>query len=267
VEAYDAGDIPGALSHFERAYVLSRNYQVLFNIAQLHYELNRLARARAALERYLAEGGDLIDEERRERVRRQLAELAHDTGLLVLHLDGARLQLEVQGRHVVTAVEVLPVVVDAGLIRVVAQRTGWAPVIQRIRVDGDQTQHLEIDFETPVAPSSASAQSGLSARTWVWASAGVLAAGAVSTGIARVLTADRYDELLRAQAETSPERYRARLDRQRGLVATLTVTTDVLGIAALAAAATGVVLSLSDSEARPVELALTPGQLSLRGGF
>jgi hypothetical protein len=266
VELYDAGDREAALERFERAYAISHNHQLLFNIGQIHYALQRLARARTALERYLAEGGGRVPLDRREAVQRQLAELSRKTGVLSLHLDGAPARVEIQGRSIAASAAELPLIVEPGLVHIVARRAGRAAIERRVWVAAGQVEQVSITFAAePVAdelPASA-----FPTRALVWAAAGVFGVAAVSTGIATRLTSNHYDELRRRPADSTPQHQRARLDRQRELVETLALTTDALAVAALAGAAVGVVLTLNEPDERPALLALGPGQVEFSVEF
>lgn len=68
-ELYEAKDFEGAAVEFQRAYELSNNPRVLFNVAICQKNLARYARAVAVLNRELAEGGSTLTETEQTRVR------------------------------------------------------------------------------------------------------------------------------------------------------------------------------------------------------
>ena len=72
VELYEEADFATALIEIKRAYELFPNYKVLYNIAQSHYQMQNYALALQNFERYLAEGGTSIAEERKNEVTREL---------------------------------------------------------------------------------------------------------------------------------------------------------------------------------------------------
>ena len=76
LELYKAHDSAGALSQFEDAFVAAPVWQMRFNLAQLHGELNHPLDAREELEAYLSEGGGAVTEERRREVATKLHEIA-----------------------------------------------------------------------------------------------------------------------------------------------------------------------------------------------
>src|SRR5688500_11544745 len=57
---YDEGDFNLALIEFKRAYDISPNYRVLYNIGQVNIQLFNYAAARKALGQYLEDGGQEI---------------------------------------------------------------------------------------------------------------------------------------------------------------------------------------------------------------
>ena len=71
-EFYDEGNFRGALIEFERAYQLLPNYQLLYNIGQVHLQLLEYGRAQTAFARYLKEGGSDVSSSRRDEVNKEL---------------------------------------------------------------------------------------------------------------------------------------------------------------------------------------------------
>src|SRR5687767_7339544 len=53
VQYYESGDYKLALIEFRRTHELSQNYRILYNIGQVHQQLNNYSRAIASLEQYL----------------------------------------------------------------------------------------------------------------------------------------------------------------------------------------------------------------------
>ena len=82
VQLHEDGNLKLALVEFRRAYELDSSWQVLFNIGTVHFQLGHYADARAAYERYLAEGTASIGVKRREFVEKELAALAIRTTYL-----------------------------------------------------------------------------------------------------------------------------------------------------------------------------------------
>src|SRR6188768_228839 len=79
---YGDGEFLLALVEFERAYQLSNNYKVLYNIGQVRIQLGRYAKAKEALEEYLKIGGTNLSPERSQAVHKDLTTLAERTASL-----------------------------------------------------------------------------------------------------------------------------------------------------------------------------------------
>src|SRR5687768_2725567 len=79
---YAEGEYLLALVEFERAYQLSPDYRVLYNIGQVRVQLGRYAKAREALEQYMEQGGDAISADRKREVTADLEMLKMRTARL-----------------------------------------------------------------------------------------------------------------------------------------------------------------------------------------
>ena len=79
-EAFSRGDYATAVTEFERAYVLSRRPQLLYNVGTTYERLHRWEEARSALQRYLDAVADAPDrEEVAGRIRIIDVEIQHQT--------------------------------------------------------------------------------------------------------------------------------------------------------------------------------------------
>src|SRR5438309_2354453 len=83
-ELYDENNFRGALVEFERAYQLVANFKLLYNIGQVHLQLQDYAQAVKALQRYLNEGGAEVNPQRREEISREIERLKFRIGQLTL---------------------------------------------------------------------------------------------------------------------------------------------------------------------------------------
>lgn len=120
---YDEGNFRGALVEFKRAYELAPSYKILFNIAQVHMELQDYAGALVAYERYLREGGPDVKADRVAQVNQELERLRGRIGRIEIDtIKGAEILLD----DVAVGFAPLPesVAVNAGQHRVVAQFQG-----------------------------------------------------------------------------------------------------------------------------------------------
>ncbi|HKO94413.1 MAG TPA: PEGA domain-containing protein, partial [Polyangiaceae bacterium] len=234
IERYDDAEYDLSLVEFQRAYALRPSYQLLFNIGQVHYQLRQYAQARAALEQYLAEGRGAVGSERRAQVEQQLTSLRARTAELriVVNVAGAEVSIndELIGVSPLTAARFVAV----GTQRVAANKAGYLSARRSIAVVGGDVASVSLTLSEP-GTDAASAPDRLPA-TVAWVSAGVLATGAIGTGVATVFASRRYDEMREQPLPGSPAEARGTLDEQQSFVTALATTTDVLAGASLAAA-------------------------------
>jgi len=111
---YGDGEFLLALVEFERAYELSKNYKVLYNIGQVRIQLGRYAQGREALAEYLRLGGDNVSAERLAAVNKDLAMLVERTASLNIVASQPGADISLDGKVIGTSPLSAPLVVDAG---------------------------------------------------------------------------------------------------------------------------------------------------------
>jgi tetratricopeptide (TPR) repeat protein len=269
---FDAGQHDAALAELERAYQLAPTPALLYNIGLVHVERGDAASAVRTFERFVAEVTDPADK-RRTEVEKRLEDLKVRVARLRIQVSQPGAELSVD--DVVVGLSPLsePWLVNVGRHRIVATKQGRSTA-RVVTVAGGDVAEVTLDLEPPPTeapppepvirsaprPAPGHVDKPTAERTprplWIgWAVAGTLTAAAVSTGVAAWLTAQDFDELQAtrgvplADLEASHDRLRA-----------LTITTDVLGAAAVVA--TGVTLALtlvelSGSEGVKVEASLS----------
>jgi hypothetical protein len=277
VKLYADGDFGPALAQFQRAYALKPHFRVLYNIAQCHFELRDYVPARAALRRYLAEGGTAaLDAERRARVEADLADMGRRIAQVDIQSNVRGAVVYIDGRKIGTTPLSQPIEVSEGQRSVsVESSTGGAKQRSLLLVGGER-QTVIVNFE-PI-PSEAGATYGLEkspARPPLPSSAPSIGAGFWVAGVGAVLLAGGAGATgylaLRAQDER-----RARLDRpgvsveldsDSRRIRTLAMTSDaLLGGAIICAGIATTVLVIHGRETRPA-LAVGPGNVALLGSF
>ncbi|HET9956269.1 MAG TPA: PEGA domain-containing protein [Polyangiaceae bacterium] len=125
-ELYDARDYRGALVHFEKAYELSRNPRVLFNVGVCWKDLTRYAQAIRVWERQLEFGARLSLEDL-ERTKSAIAAARPFVSTLTLQSDqpGAVILIDGVEAGTTPVTEGLPV--DVGRHTVTLKKDGFAP--------------------------------------------------------------------------------------------------------------------------------------------
>ncbi|MEO6603183.1 MAG: PEGA domain-containing protein [Polyangiaceae bacterium] len=276
---YGDGEFLLALVEFERAYQLSQNYKVLYNIGQVRIQLGRYAKAREALNEYLQQGGGSLGQERKQAVDKDLAMLVERTAALriIANEPGAAILLD--GKNMGTSPLNLPLVVDAGEHSLVLSKAGFYDQSRSVTLAGRDEIDVNVDL-MPVAQAAGpkvivehnAAIKPSHTATWVgWATTGALA---VTAGVSGYFGISKANDLQSMRTEYGVTT--AQLNNAKSSARTLLIISDVT--AGLAAVAGGVSLYFTLAKERPVEqrpasspstvaLGIGPGSVSLRAAF
>jgi len=274
---YGDGEFLLALVEFERAYQLSNNYKVLYNIGQVRIQLGRYAKAKEALEQYLKEGGSNLSAERAQAVNKDLTTLAERTATLNVISSEAGADISLDGKVIATSPLTEPLVVDAGEHNLVLHKAGFYDSAQSVTLAGRDQIELKVDLKPipvaavakpadvvapPIAPSKP-------ARTAMWASWGATGALAVTAGVTGYFGIQKANDLetMRTQYPAS----RAELDKTEKLARTLlTISTVTTGLAVVAGGA-ALYFTLKHPSEKPasgsVAVGVAPDGVRLRGSF
>ncbi len=264
VELYQTADYPLALAEFERAYELTRNYKILYNIGNVQFQLAAYGRARVAFESYLAEGGAEIPSARLAQVRKDLADLAIRTAKVTLIVEPAGSEIRIDGHPVGVSPLAMPELVDGGTRRVVVSKTGYSSAEQDVRVVGGDERTVKITLTKVVVAPPVVARSN---NLWIgWVATGTLGAATIVSGVLWAGADTKLTEL--KNSASSPLE---RSDQARA-VNTYFWTTAILGGATLVAAGTTTYFALSsssssDNKAATLRLSPVLGGLRLDGTF
>ncbi len=190
VELYKEDDYAGALVEFQRAYDVDPKYQVLYNIAESHYQLQDYASALSTFQRYLEEGGNRIAPRRRKDVETSLETLTRRVATLTITSSepGATVTIDDVG---VGKTPVEGLMVSAGRRRVTATLPDRPPATKIVDLVGGDRQALNLDIPRvpgPIVirePAQTPAQQppSIVPPVVMWSVTGALVVGAVITGI------------------------------------------------------------------------------------
>ncbi|MBN2195122.1 MAG: tetratricopeptide repeat protein [Polyangiaceae bacterium] len=239
---YGTGEYRLAVIEFERAYELVPDYRVLYNIGQVCMQLGQYARARRALERYLAQGADEVPGERVSQVRDDLDMLGQRTGHITVLVSLAGAEVLVDDERVGVAPLAEPLLVEAGRHAVTARFGGSSATPELVTVAGGDSISVAIEIvprqveqppgEPEVAPLPVASPPPPPVRDqpmvhlpywWVgWVATGGLAAGAAVTfalGDAAARDHQRLEERATTEDEWEDSERRAvrLLDTSTGL--------------------------------------------------
>ena len=249
VQFYRTGDDKLALVEFRRAYELSKNYRILFNIGRVNQQLNQYADALTVLERYLHDGGDDIPAERRLQVQGELDELRRKTAQIAIVVNVPGADLRIDGVPIGRSPTQALIRVDAGDHHVEARRSGYQSAGRVVTVAGRDIARVSLALARnkpvvaprPTPTPSAPPEPPSTTPLWIgWVSTGAFAAGA---GVMGGLAASRANELeaLRDSPTSSGSDRETVADQARRYA----IAADVLTAAAVVAGGTSLFLSLS----------------------
>jgi hypothetical protein len=152
VKLFQDQDWRGALIEFERAYAVSPNYRVLYNIGQCRYQLQDYAGALEAFQKYLTEGDVHLTAERRKHVQANIDELGERVARVRISSNRVGAEVTIDDTPVGTTPLDSPVTVSAGRRKIVLTKPGETDVVRVVDIAGQDTMDLTLDFE-PTEPS------------------------------------------------------------------------------------------------------------------
>ncbi|HEU4535198.1 MAG TPA: tetratricopeptide repeat protein [Polyangiaceae bacterium] len=288
IKLYEDGDYAASLAEFRRAYALVPAFQVLFNLARVHRQMQNYVEAQRHFERYLHEGGRRVPRARADEVRRELDELRRRVARLEVRCDEPGVEIFVDDESVGTTPLAEPVLANAGRRRLSAVKPRFETFRATLEVVGAETRVVEIALvasapasaaapaaggpaapaalaapAAPAAPANGARAGGWGTPIWLgFGAAGVLAAGAIATGVVSyVHAADARDQA--AEGPVGPSYDGERRGAERWALAN-----DLLAGAALVTAGVSLVVPLTSSRP-PAQAAwgVGPGGLVARGRF
>jgi hypothetical protein len=284
LQLYNDAEYRLALIEFERAYQLVPNYRVKYNIAQVSIQIGRYAHALRALEAYLEQGGDKISSERRTQVEADLKMLAGRTARVAVtsNVEGAEILLD----DSVVAQTPLPdpLLIDAGEHRLMVRHRGYQPRTEQVTLAGGD--ELEVNLELvpikkadPVVivkevPNQQQTGPGVDRgveedefpyATVGWVATGVLAVGAVVSGVVG-LTAKRELDSLAVPDPDQDDNVRQDMDDAAKKAQTWFLVSDILTGTAVVAGAASLYLTLSGTDQAATPAARTSASIQLRAG-
>ncbi len=253
VELYNEGNAEAAMVEFRRAYDLAPRFPILYNMAQVAYSLNDYAAAVALFERYLAQGGAGVPEERRKAVAEEIKRLRGRMGRVhvICNVQGAQVTIDdvIVGQSPLSAIAV-----NIGRRKVSVFSTDGRSATQIVEVPAGETVVARLILTAADAPakpapdpgqqlSPAPARAtGLSTGAIVaWALAGSMAVGAVATGALALQASRELDKAKQSFPVESPDHLRD----QEESVSRKALLTDALIAGAVLSGTVALLLTLS----------------------
>lgn len=272
VALYQESDFKAALVEFKRAYDLSKNWRLLFNVAQAQYQAHDYAEALANFETYLREGGDKLPRARRAEVDKEIARLRARVGRVTIRSSVQDAIVSVDD----DAVGPAPVTrtVAVGPRRITVKKDGYAPFTQSVEIASGDDRVVEAVLEpipaaapaTPITPEP-QAPAQRSHFPWeAWTVTGVLTVAAVTTGILAIDASSKLDTAKGRLDVTDGELHDA-----SKRVKTFGLVSDLLAVGAIGSGALSLYLTLRapsrPEKAASVRVTPWPGGISASGRF
>lgn len=303
VELYKSEQYAASLAELLRTRELLKSYEVLYNIGQVRALLKDPIGALQAYRQYLDEGGTSIPSSQRDEVLNEIRSLEAQVTTLSVEADRPGAEIYVDG--VLSGAIPLPepLLLTAGTHAIEVRLPSGATQTRQVTLAGARTDRVAFNFGGATKPSdpastsikerpNASGALQLSAHsaprpeprgTWLdgdavrwaaWTGTGVLAAGAVVTGIIALSASSRLVNL-RKQPESSRD-YPA-MESESRKTKTFAGVTDGLTIAAILTGSAALWLTLRSHDASStnaganhtpgIALGAGPSSIQLRGEF
>jgi hypothetical protein len=276
VQFYNAGDYKLSLIEFRRSYELSKNYRILYNIGQVNQQLGNYTNALSALEQYLHDGGGDVADER-------VAEVAANVRMLRTRVAHIRVTANVDSPEVL--VDGFPVdakgvsweiALDPGDHRIDLRKAGYQSggTVVTLAAGDVSKVNIKLTRVPPVVRVSAPGNHSAPHRdaTWLWVGWTTTAATALGAGITGVIAVTQANEL--ANLRNSSWSTQGQRDEVGSRAKAFAIASDALAIAAVAAGATSLFLTLRSDKVEPegppkptTRLALTAGGVAFEHRF
>lgn len=308
-ELYKRGEYTAALAELLRTRELLKSYEVLYNIGQVRTLLNDPVGALRAYRQYLEEGGNGVSAAQREEIQKEIRGLEARVSTLHVESDQAGAEIYVDGNLSGATPLSEPLLLTAGTHTIEVRLPSGASQTRQLTLVGARPDRVAFNFGAATKPSDParvgpgglrdpSNQGGLQlnssdtprsdhARSWLdgdtaqwvaWTGTGVLAAGAVVTGIIALSASSRLADLRRQPEEARD--YPA-MESESRRTKTFAGVTDGLMIAAVLTGGAALWLTLrtadassathsADARTRPmrgIALGAGPSSIQLRGEF
>jgi hypothetical protein len=138
--AYKNGDYAGALVKLQRAFELSKDPRILWNMALCEQKLRHYAEATRLFQRYLTEGEALVTDEDREKAKTTIAQIEPFTSTLIFTVDQGDAEVFVDDVSIGKTPLAAGLLVDIGTRKVVVKKQGFVDFKQDVLVDGSKRE-------------------------------------------------------------------------------------------------------------------------------
>jgi hypothetical protein len=147
VELFEEGDYQAALIEFKRSYECVPNFNVLYNIGQVYFQLQDYANALKTLQQYLDDGGKRIPQSRRTEVERDVDKLKARVATVTVKVNQPGADILVDDVKVGTSPLPGPIVVSAGKRKFDAVKDGFRTTPKTEEIAGQESRDIVLDMQ------------------------------------------------------------------------------------------------------------------------
>ncbi|MDI1447739.1 PEGA domain-containing protein [Polyangium sp. 6x1] len=299
IELFGEGDYRAALIEFRRAYELAPNYNVLYNIGNVYFQLQDYANALVSFEKYLAEGGATIDPKRRADVDKDIEKLRTRVARVEIVTSVPDADVTIDDVPVGKSPFAKPLLVNPGRHRIVATKEGRTSASRTIEVASFDAEKVTLDLAeiatkpvdtgtvpttlpTTTAPTASATNTGPvvppppppKSIPWAgWGVTGALAVGAIATGALALSKSGELADLRKPDSGAT----KTQLDDASSSTGTLALVSDIFTGAAVVAGVVTLYFTVRDpgpAKEQPktglikrVDVGVSPTGVTLKGSF
>ena len=147
---YADGDYANAILKFQRAYELSKDPRLLWNVAVCEKNLRRYSRMLSTIRRYEQEAADMLTEAEREQAREIIKTVEAFVSELDLRVSEEGAQVYIDDELVGTTPLTEPLVVNVGTRRIRVTKPGFKEAVVTREVTGGGKIVLQVDLEQEI---------------------------------------------------------------------------------------------------------------------
>jgi hypothetical protein len=204
VQLFKEWSFDAALAEFRKAYQLAPSYRVLYNIAQVNYELHNYVEALKGFRQYLTEGGSEVSIERRTQVEAEIRKLEGRVGYIEVTANVEGAQLSVDEVPVGSIPLRAPLMVNPGLRRVSGTKDGYGMTARNVTIAGGDHAQIQIEMtEIPKTRIIREAARPERSRTPMWIGLAATGALGATSGVFAILAHGAKKDF-ESQLETYP---------------------------------------------------------------
>ncbi|HQB45720.1 MAG TPA: PEGA domain-containing protein, partial [Polyangiaceae bacterium] len=146
LDLYNEENYRGALAEFRKSYEITGEYRVLYNVAQVCYQLQDYVCAVTSFEKYLKDGGNNVSADRRQSVENEISKLRPRiaTVSIAVNVEGASVVID---DIPVGKTPLDTILLSAGAHRVAVSKEGYIPISQAIEVAGAEKRTIRLQLE------------------------------------------------------------------------------------------------------------------------